>query len=100
MPIPTSHLLGGVTREFIDDSLVYTLAREVTDEAVSQTVPSLDFLPLAAAEHSLEMIIGLMWGESRGWFTFTADHAVGMTEGIRTAGVAAVDPGLDDGYKL
>ena len=47
MSIPASHLLGRVTHELVDNSLIDSLTREIADETVAKTVPAFDLCPLA-----------------------------------------------------
>ena len=59
MPVTPRNLLGHVTGEFLDESLIDPHRGARADEAMTEEMPSSHFRPVGVGEDSLQMIVGL-----------------------------------------
>jgi len=97
--VATSHFVGCVTNEFINDSLVHALASQVADEAMAQAVPAFDFVPLRTTERRFKMTMGLISCEWRGPLPIAARHRAWMAKGERATRMIVVEPITDDSFQ-
>ena len=58
MSIASSHFFGRVANKFVNDSLIHSIAREIADKAVPQTMPALYLFPLTLTQGGTKMGLG------------------------------------------